>query len=75
MSFRRTHPETKALEMIPVELFLEIKKTGDNDEIIEICLPATPALQRVNEIAFVFGGQGQMTSVHMTLAAFEFQPL
>ncbi|MBN2108410.1 MAG: hypothetical protein JW832_13375, partial [Deltaproteobacteria bacterium] len=75
MSFKRMHHATKALEMIPVELFLEIKKTGENDEIIEICLPSTPALQTVNEIAFVFGGQGQKTNVHMTLAAFEFQPL
>jgi hypothetical protein len=69
------HPATKVLEMIPVELFLEIKKTGDNDDIIEICLPATPALRGVKEIAFMLGGQGQQTNVNMTLAAFEFKPL
>jgi hypothetical protein len=75
MSFKRMHPATKVLEMIPVELFLEIKKTGENNEIIEICLPATPALRGVTEIAFVFGGQGRKTTVHMILAAFECKPL
>ena len=68
-------PATKALEMIPVELFVEIKKTGEKEESIEICLPATPSLQKVHEIALEFGEQGQRTKVSMTLTAFAFKPL
>ncbi len=63
ITFKRTHPATKDLETIPVEIFLEIKKTGEKEETIEILLPATPALQAVKEIALVFGEQGQRTKV------------
>jgi hypothetical protein len=75
ISCKRTNPSTKALETLPVEIFLELKKTGDNEKIIEICLPAVPALQAVNELALVFGDQGQKTKVAITITGFEFMPL
>jgi hypothetical protein len=72
---KRLHASTKALVTIPIEIFPEIKKTDAHEELIEICLPAVPALQMVHEISLEFGDQGQKTNVRLTLTSFEFKPL
>jgi hypothetical protein len=75
ITFKRTHQKTKALETIPVEISLAMQKTSGKEESIEICLPATPALQGIQETALGFGEQGQRTQEAITLTAFEFKPL
>ena len=75
ITLKRIRPGTKALEAIPVEVVLEIRKTGETEGKIEICLPATPALQEVKEISLVFGEQGQSTDVSVTLTEFAFTAL
>lgn len=69
------HPDTKRPESLPVELFIDIKKTGGRESSVDICLPAAPVLQEVVEVSLVLGVPGQATAADLTLTGFEFTVL
>jgi hypothetical protein len=71
ISFKRFKGDPRA---IPIEIFTRFRKTGGEEEVTEIVLPATPALHGIKEIALVFGKSGKRTPVDVSIKGFEFVP-
>jgi len=72
LSFKRSGNDPDPLPTIPVELFMRFKQTRDG--LIEMVLPATPALSGVKEISLVLRNGVKATPVDLRILAFDFTP-
>jgi hypothetical protein len=72
ISFKRAKDDPLPPPAFPVEIFARFKQTQDG--LIEIALPATPALSGIQEVSLTFRGSGERTPVDMSIVAFDFVP-
>lgn len=74
ISFRRAKDDPVPSPVIPIEIFTSFEKTKGEVEEVEIVLPATPALNDIQEISLVYGEHGKQTPVDLFIAGFDFVP-
>lgn len=74
ISFKRAKDDPLPAPAIPAEIFTRFKHTKEEEEEMEIVLPATPALSGIKEISLVFGTSGRQPPVDLSITAFEFIP-
>lgn len=72
LTFKRAKDDPLPPPTLPIELFLRIKQTPD--DLIEIVLPPTPALNGITEASLAFGKAGEQRPVNISISAFEFAP-
>ena len=74
LSFKRAEADPLPAPTLPIELLTRLKHTKEEEEELEITLPATPALSGFKEIALVFGQSVSQLPVDLTITRFEFIP-
>jgi hypothetical protein len=74
ISFKRAQDDPLPAPAIPAEIFTRFKHTKEEEEEMEIVLPATPVLSGIKEISLVFGTSGNQPPVDLSITAFEFIP-
>jgi hypothetical protein len=74
LSFKRANDDPLPAPTIPVEIFTRFKDTKEEEEEMEIVLPATPALSGIKEVALVFGKSGKRPPVDVSITSFAFIP-
>jgi hypothetical protein len=74
ISFKRGKDDPLPPPAIPVEIFTRFRHTKEEEEEIEIVLPATPALSGIKEISLAFGKSGKQQPLDLSITAFEFVP-
>lgn len=72
ISFKRAKDDPLPPPVIPIEIFARFGATPDGE--IEVVLPATPALDGIQEIALTFRTSGGETPVDLSILAFDFIP-
>ncbi len=74
LSFKRAKDDPLPAPAIPVEIFTRFKHAKEQEEEMEIVLPATPALSGIKEISLTFGKIGKQHPVDLSITTFEFIP-
>jgi hypothetical protein len=74
ISFKRAKDDPFPAPAFPAEIFTRFKHTKEDEEEMEIVLPATPALSGIKEISLAFGKSGKQPPVDLSITAFEFLP-
>jgi hypothetical protein len=72
IAFKRAKDDPLPPPAFPVEVFARFKQAPD--DLIEIVLPATPALSGIKEVSLAFGNGSRQTPVDVTIRAFDFMP-
>lgn len=72
MTFKRAKDDPLPPPALPIELFLRVNQTPDDQ--IEIVLPPTPALSGIKEVSLAFGRSGGPMPVDVSISEFEFIP-
>jgi hypothetical protein len=74
ISFKRAKDDPLPAPAIPIEILTRFKHTKEEEETMEIVLPATPALRGIKEVSLTMGKSGDQQPVDLSITAFEFIP-
>jgi hypothetical protein len=72
IAFKRSSSDPLPPPAIPIEIFARFAETRDG--LIEVVLPATPALSGIKEIALTFGSPGRAMPVDIAILGLDFIP-